>query len=289
MGIAEVKLVAFDMDGTLLNGASEMTEETRRACSQLRAEGCRLVISSGRTFMSAQMPIGGFEFDGYVCSNGAAIYEQDGRLVRSTVLPAEMVIAAVEQLRDRPVYYELHDTESNRWMIREDRERIEKLLGASDGTTHEIDLRHFTFYNLTRTAEKSELFERITSGQNQITKLFVWHREPAELDWVRQQLQPYQAVANITSSGIYNVEVVAHGVNKWQGLQYFLEKWQISADQVAAFGDADNDRDILTRVGHSVAMGNAPDELKKICRYVAGHHDEEGVARFIRDVLLRTP
>ncbi|UFJ40559.1 HAD family hydrolase [Brevibacillus humidisoli] len=288
MSTRDVRLVAFDMDGTLLNEASEMTQATREACQQLQAEGCRLVIASGRTYKSAQSPIDGFLFDGYVCSNGAAIYEQDGRLVTCTTLDPLMIVRAVVKIRERPIYYELHDIGSNRLMVKEDRDRVESLLDSADLTTREHLLRHFSFYKLTQAVEMDDLFDRITRGQSQITKLFIWHSQPTELAWVREQLQPFEGEATITSSGIYNVEVIPAGVSKWKGLQYFLEKWQISAEQAAAFGDADNDREILSQVGHSVAMGNAPDDLKAICRYVAGHHDEDGVAGFIRKNLLGT-
>ena len=289
MSIRDVKLVAFDMDGTLLNGASELTEATREACQQLRAKGCRLVISSGRTYKSAQSAIAGLAFDGYVCNNGAAIYEQDGRLASCTPLAPETIIRVVERISQRPFYYELHDVESNRWMVAEDREQIKPLLDSADLAMREHRLRYMSFYKWTQTVAKRELFQQIASGERRITKLFIWHSQPAQLAWAREQLAPFREAATITSSGRFNLEVIPLRVSKWRGLQYFLQKWRIPAEAAVAFGDADNDREMLAHVGHSVAMGNAPDELKAICRYVAGHHDADGVAAFIREHLLHTP
>lgn len=289
MKIRDVKLVAFDMDGTLLNGASELTEATREACRQLQAVGCRLVIASGRTYTSAQSAIAGLAFDGYVCNNGAAIYERDGRLVACTPLAPATLLSVVETIRQRAFYYELHDVESNRWMVREDREQIKPLLDSVDLSLREHRLRHASFYHWTQPVEKEELFAQIASGERRITKLFIWHCDPRELDWVREQLSLFAKDATVTSSGRFNIEVLPPRISKWQGLQYFLQQWQITAEQTAAFGDADNDREMLAHVGHSVAMENAPDELKAICRYVAGHHDADGVAAFIRKHLLPSP
>lgn len=288
LSFSNVRMAAFDMDGTLLNGESQMTEATKRACRLLQETGCKLVLSTGRTYHSALMPIDQFPFDGYVCSNGAAIFEKDGTLVQSTLLPVDMVLDFIARIRQQPIYYELHDTASNRWMVQEDRERIESLLDE-DVSLEGLSLRRFSFYKLAKVVRLEELLHMLKSGEAKVVKLFIWHREPQELQWVREQLQDWTNAVTITSSGIYNVEVMPKGVTKWVGLRYFCEKWNVSADEVMAFGDADNDLDILTNVGYSVAMGNAAPEIKAIARFTAKHHDQDGVAAFILEQILRKP
>lgn len=285
MDLSNVRLAAFDMDGTLLNRNSQMTEATKEACRLLQSSGCKLVLSTGRTYASALIPVDHFPFDGYVCSNGAAIHEMDGSLIKSSPLPVDIVIDAVHKIRQKPIYYELHDTESNRWMIRDDRERIETLLD-DDTSLEGLSLRRFSFYKLARLVELEELLDKIKSNEAKIVKLFIWHRDPEQLQWVSEQLAAWSEVATITSSGELNVEVIAKGVSKWQGLRYFCEKWNLTAEQVAAFGDADNDLDILTNVGVSVAMENATPGIKAISKYAAKHHDEDGVASFIMEQIL---
>ncbi|MFM1655019.1 Cof-type HAD-IIB family hydrolase [Brevibacillus sp. B_LB10_24] len=282
-----VKLAAFDMDGTLLTRDSRMTEVTKEACRRLQQEGCKLLLSTGRTLFSARMPIDNFPFDGYVCSNGAAIFERDGTLVQSSLLPGRMVVELVEQIRQRPIYYELHDTKSNRWLIREDREQIEEMQKTETGETGVL-LSQTTFYHLSKGIEKAELFDSILSGQMSVVKIFIWSGNPAMLEWVREVAAPWNEEADITSSGIKNVEIMKKGVNKWEGLQYFLRKWGIDAADVAAFGDADNDRDILSQVGHSVAMGNASQSIKELARYITKPNVEDGVAHFIQEHLLQS-
>jgi len=286
MDFSRVRLAAFDMDGTLLNGDSQMTEATKEACRLLQQAGWRLVLATGRTYASAMMPIDRFPFDGYVCSNGAIVLKADGTVVQSTPLPAEMMLEAIAKLRQQPLYYEVHDAASNRWMVKEDRERIEALL-EDDTSVEGLSMRRFSFYSLAKVVELEELLTRIRSRESQIVKLFVWHRDPAVLDWVREQLAPWEQQAEVTSSAETNVEVIAKGVSKWEGLQVFLREWNLEADQVMAFGDADNDVEILSKAGHPVAMANARPEIKALAKYVAGHHAEDGVARFIRERILQ--
>lgn len=279
------RLAAFDMDGTLLNEQSQMADATKEACLLLKEQGCKLVLSTGRTYGSALIPVDSFPFDGYVCSNGATVYEADGTMVRRTVLPKDMVIDAVHALRKEAIYYELHDTASNRLMVKEDRERLEALV-EEDSSVEGILMRRFAFYKLARVVPLAELLDQVGSGEREVVKLFIWHNNPERLDWVREQLEPFSDRSSITTSGKHNVEVIPHGVSKWEGLGYFCSKWGITPDQVMAFGDAENDREALTEVGYSVAMENASEAIKEISRYVAPHHNEDGVARFIRDNIL---
>ncbi|MGG1657920.1 HAD family hydrolase [Brevibacillus sp. NRS-1366] len=278
-------LAAFDMDGTLLNQDSQMTEVTKEACRQLRENGCKLVLSTGRTYGSAQIPIDSFPFDGYVCSNGATLYESDGTQVQRTFLPKDMVIDAIHALRQEPIYYELSDTASNRLMVKEDRERLEKLI-EEDTSVEGISMRRFAFYKLARVVPLAEMVDRVNSGESEIVKIFIWHSSPARLEWVRNQLEPWSTRATITSSGKHNVEIIPQGVSKWEGLLYFCGKWGIKPEHVMAFGDAENDREALSGAGYPVAMENASEEIKQLAKYTAPHHNEDGVARFIQERVI---
>ncbi|MDH4619095.1 HAD family hydrolase [Brevibacillus sp. AY1] len=275
------RLAAFDMDGTLLNKESQMTETTKKACLELQQQGCKLVLSTGRTFGSAQIPIDAFPFDGFVCSNGATVFESDGKMVHQTLLPNDLVADAILTLRQEVLYYELHDTASNRWMIQEDRERLEAML-EEDTSLEGISIRKFAFYKLARVIPLQEMLEMLSKAETKIVKLFIWHSNPELLEWVREKLVPWNSQVNITSSGRHNVEMLPQGVSKWEGLLYFCNKWRIRPEEVMVFGDAENDREALSAAGYAVAMENASPEIKELAKYIAPHHDDDGVAQFIR-------
>ncbi|WP_421617313.1 HAD family hydrolase [Brevibacillus sp. TJ4] len=279
------KLAAFDMDGTLLNKDSQMTQATKEACLALREQGCKLVLSTGRTYGSAQIPIDAFPFDGFVCSNGAAILEADGSLVRKTLLPQALIDEVIAMLRQEVMYYELHDTASNRWMIEEDRTRLAAML-ADSTDAEDIAFRNYAFYKLARTISLQEIQEKMQAGQIEILKVFMWHRDPERLQWLRQQWEPWADRLTLTSSGRHNLEMIGANVSKWEGLRYFREKWGIAPEQVMAFGDAENDREALSNAGYAVAMENAAPQIKQLAGYIAPHHDEDGVARFIMQQVI---
>jgi len=279
------RMAAFDMDGTLLNKESQMTQATKEACLELQQQGCKLVLSTGRNFGSAQIPIDAFPFDGFVCSNGATVLESDGTMVQQTVLPNHLVAEAIRALRQEVLYYEVHDTASNRWMIQEDRERLEELLDE-DTSLEGISIRKFAFYKLAKIIPLQEMFDMLDDPKTEMVKFFVWHNNLEILDWVREQLSPWGSQMNVTSSGRHNVELLPQGVSKWEGLQYFCRKWGIAPEDVMVFGDAENDREALSQAGYAVAMENASPEIKDLANYIAPHHDEDGVARFIREQII---
>ena len=280
------RLVAFDMDGTLLNKDSQMTRATREACLALREQGCKLVLSTGRSYDAALLPIDSFPFDGYVCSNGALVLEADGTLVQKTLLPTYMVERAIRLLRQKGLYYELHDSASNRWMVEEDRPVVEKML-AQDTDEKHILFRRYVFSQLARHIPLQELLGRMHAQQVEMVKIFIWHTKPELLEEVREKLaEAWCEVVEITSSGRHNVEVLPLHVSKWEGLRYFCEKWGIGAEQVMVFGDADNDREALSHAGYAVVMANASPEILELADFVAPHHHEEGVARFLRQYVI---
>lgn len=286
MTFTHIKAVAFDMDGTLLDGRSELSEENRTACEALRASGRKILISTGRTYKSAQLPLDGFAFDGYVCSNGATIYEADGAMVHYDTLEAEAVIAILQELQRQPLYYELHDINSNRWIVQEDRQRMEDMIGE-DELIEGINLRRFTFYNLTASGSREELFAQIRTGELEIVKIFIWHPRPEELVRVRQELEQWESKASITTSGRHNLELIPPAVSKWEGLQYFCRKWGLSAEEVMTFGDSDNDLEMLTHAGASVAMENSSANVLRVAKFRAGNHTENGVADFIKQYIVK--
>lgn len=280
------RLAAFDMDGTLLNKNSQMTQATREACLALKEQGCRLILSTGRSYDAALLPIDAFPFDGYVCSNGALVLEADGTLVRKTLLPSHMVEETVGMLRQKGLYFELHDSASNRWMIEEDQPGVEKML-AQEPQTELVLFRRNVFHKLVRFIPLQELFGRMRAKQVEMVKIFVWDLKPAVLEEVREDLAgAWGDVVEITSSNAYNVEVLPLHVSKWEGIRYFCEKWGIGAEQVMVFGDADNDREALSQAGYAVVMENAPPEILQLADFVAPHHHEDGVARFLRQYVI---
>ena len=255
------RLVASDVDGTLLDPLARLTERTGRAVAAVLAAGTPFVLVSGRPprWITPISELAGL--DGYaVCANGAVVYdigedrvltarELDPVLLTDiaheldTVLPGHRL--AVERLSD-PVFLTEHDY-ANPWGDDEHNPTSRaELLGRP---AIKLLVRH----------------PRLTSG------------EMATL--VDEVLRGLVDVTYSTNSGL--IELSARGVTKAFGLAEVCRRLDVPAGGVVAFGDMPNDVEMLRWAGHGVAMANAHPAALAAADEVTGPNSEDGVAQVL--------
>ena len=91
------------------------------------------------------------------------------------------------------------------------------------------------------------------------------------------------------SSGFGSMDLLQAGIHKAWGLAQLMEKWQVDASQVMAFGDSGNDIEMLEMAGHSYAVANAEEAVKAVAKHLAPSHQEGGVYQVIEEYLGLTP
>lgn len=254
-----IRLIATDLDGTLLSDAGDVSPRNRRALELARRAGIRIVVVTARSHFTAAPIVTGLDHvDRVICSNGATVYDPvAGAVVRQhSIQPAAVA--------------ELFESVSL------------GLPGATFGWE--------TAAALVWEAEFAELHprpgavvgERPTDGVN---KVLVAHHEVTGhdlLDRLRPHLNGGVAASN---SGAEFVEVTAVGVDKGFGLALVCEEWGIEAADVMAFGDQLNDIPMLVWAGAGVAMDNAHSEVLQAADRVARSNEEDGVAQLIEELL----
>jgi Cof subfamily protein (haloacid dehalogenase superfamily) len=266
-----LRLIATDLDGTLLDSASAVSPRTRRALDAARARGVHVVP------VTARQPIGlraiaaeaGFD-DWALCGNGAfGINLADGRLLFAEELPADTIRALAEALR-ASVPGLLFAS------VREGGETFVAQHGyaeVADFSDHKRDPLTMGGVPLDQVLAAPSL------------KLVIRHPElaPAVLfDTLRDLgLTGFEA----TLSGAPFVEVMAEGVSKATGLARLCEHLGVERADVVAFGDALNDVEMLRWAGHGVAMAGAEDVVRSAADEVAPSNDDDGVARVVERML----
>ena len=272
-----VRLVALDMDGTLLaNDHWSVPEENVQAIRRADAAGVRVAISTGR------------------------MLEDASDFCLRLNLPCMIIAANGARASDAPL-------PRGRVLIRhamapQDAQRAIDLLlesglllnGFEDGCVSTVDFHEKWHYHLVRrglireATGEAALCEAADRG---LMKLFAVSggfagetaddRVPRTLARLRKELPHLQ----ITSSGPGNVEIMPPQAGKGATLAAMAAHLNLTREQVMAVGDAQNDLSMLEYAYHSVAMGNATEEIKAVCRYQTATNDECGVARIIERVL----
>ena len=259
------RLVASDVDGTLLDPLDAVTERTAAAIDRVQAAGAAFVLASGRPprwipHVAAAAGVAGYA----VCANGAVLYD----------IAADRVLAAH---RMDPVL--LHDVSHAITAALPDIgiavERIGETATALDGgefLTEEHYRHPWTGENI-RTAPRAELF-----GQPAVKLLFRTHgMNSDELATVANDL--IGDAVNITySSSVGMIEVSAIGVTKGTGLAEVAERLGVPAAAVVAFGDMPNDVPMLRWAGLGVAMGNGHPDALAAADEVTLSNGKDGVA-----------
>jgi Cof subfamily protein (haloacid dehalogenase superfamily) len=266
------KLVASDVDGTLLDPLERITDRTARVIARVLAAGTPFVLVSGRPPRWIPRVAEAAGLTGYaVCANGASVYDiaADEVLTSHELPPVRLmdIVNAVESAlpgirvaaertaigRAQPEPFAIERGFRNPW-------------GNPDGETDEPDL-----------APRAEVLGRPA------TKLLLRHRgmtsqqmaEVVETVLADMDLE----VTYSSNSGL--IEISAAGVTKASGLEWVCDRLDVPAGKVVAFGDMPNDVPMLTWAGHGVAMANAHDALLAVADEVTAPNSEDGVAQVL--------
>jgi len=273
----DIKLIAFDLDGTLFTTDKTITPRTYEALHAASLKGIEIVPATGRFLRTIPEPIKRMDYIKYIISiNGAYVYD---RLNNRPVYRAEIDrVKAVEILKfldTLPVAYDCY-ADNDSFMNRQMMENI---------TDHVAD----PFYlKMLRDSRKTvdELKAHIAAGSVDIQKMMAYTLDGEVKAYMMKELASRFEGLTITSSIRENVEINDQGANKGIAIRKIAHDMGISMDQVMAFGDSYNDIPMLEAAGTGVCMANGAADAKAVSQLIAPSNDEEGVAYIIERELL---
>ncbi len=266
-----IKLLALDMDGTLMKSDHvTISEANQAAIRKAMARGVLFVPATGR--MKAFIPQGVLDIPGWryaLTSNGAAVYDlQTDTLLYSDYLDRAVAAEILERIAPLDVFFELY-------------------CGGESYIERER-LIHYARYNVPDEAidffrhkgnQINSAQEFLEDGRHNLEKIYLPHIRPEIYEELAQILSEYDVA--VTSSVDTNLEVNSKTANKGSGLAFLAGYLGFTADEVMAVGDNKNDLEMLKFAGCSVAMGNAEESVKRIAAYTTLSNDEDGVAAAI--------
>lgn len=265
------KLIAIDMDGTLLNDNKQITEENVRVIKQAIQEGIKVVISSARSFYRLYDYLEELDLiksNQYtICFNGAVIIENESeRILQSKNFRADEVKRLIEIAKEYETDISLYAM--NCLMT----ENIPEMLKRD---------KHFKNVNFKKIKYTTTDFDR-----DLIYKI-VFVNEPEKILEIKSKLpQKLSNEYEITSSIPQYIEFVKKGITKANALQSVAAECKIKASEIIAVGDADNDIEMIKYAGLGVAMENASNNLKEKADYITASNNQDGIAKIIKKYML---
>ncbi len=275
---AAVRLVALDLDGTLLNTQKEITPRTLRALQQAAEQGVLPVPITGRPAQG--LPAAVLELPGLryaVTSNGATIRDLvSGEVLLEKHLQAETCLQVLQTCQHFPVIREVFRNGIG-YLSQTD---FERLCARYQG------LAVLDYLKSTRRVLPGTVEDFLRQG-GLVEELFFLTDSPETKAALHQTLAglPHIGFADPFPN---DLEVIAGDIDKGEALRYLMARLEIPSEQTVAMGDGGSDVPLLKAAGLGIAMGNAPDFVKAAADVVTTSCDEDGVALALERYVLRS-
>ena len=267
------KLIAIDMDGTLLRDDKTITTLNKKTLRKAIELGIKVVLTSGRPIQGLKKYLDELELTGeddYVIGvNGALICKtSDYSVINSNAtLTGKDLKYIYNKVKDLETYVHAFTNE-------EDLVNIESRF--SDEEEKRIDLKVRVVDFLNEVQDEDEIL-KVVLEEDKVVLDKITPQIPREL------FEEYTVIRSLD----FMVEFMNKDCNKSIGLEKLAQYLKISKEEIIAIGDADNDIEMIEYAGLGVAMGNAKDEIKQLADFVTKSNEEDGVAYVIDKFIIK--
>lgn len=284
-----IKVIASDMDGTLLNNRHKLSERTIAAIKSAQQAGIRFMVSTGRSFEQAINVLKDTDIEcDYIVSSGAEVRNSRKEILQSGCMNMQDCRMVYEVLKEYELMYLFGAADAD-YCIGSTKDREQELIahiltfekGMTEEETRETELFKFMMGN----TKVVSSFEELENSGAKIIKIFATSEDLELLKELDEKLQKNPNLA-VASSFDNNLEITDIKAQKGIALKSYIESLGYTMDEVMVFGDSMNDYSMISmEFGATVAMENGAEKVKKAAKYITKSNEEDGVAYAIEKLL----
>lgn len=272
------KMLVTDLDGTLLDDEKNISDKNKEAIKKAQNIGVKVVISTGRIFLSGSEFAEILELDTpIIASNGAYISNKDSnKEIFKKTLNASQIQKIIELAYTNEVSFHLYTKNSI---------YTEKIVFSSlSYQKWNQNAKDKNKVNII-TVKKDEWEKIIEKEKHKILKILIadWNEE--KLLKVRRELLKLDV--EVVSSFKNNIEIMNKGISKANGIEILAKEYNINRDEIISIGDSENDIAMVKYAGLGVAMENGDCDIKKEADYITLSNNNDGVAHVINEFILK--
>ena len=271
----DIKVIAMDLDGTALNHQKQLTERTRAAIQNAAKSGIQIVVATGRTFSSLAPEVLAMpEITCAITSNGAVVNRiPDGAVLLHNYPNPETVSEIAGMIQEEKIDTEVC-TGGQAYIGQSYYDRV------LEGKTN----RDVQYVKTTR-HPVPDIYQFLLEHRVAIENINLNFKTLEEKQQWQQRFQKLPGVTP-TSSFLFNVELGGATTSKAHALQALLDEWQMTSQQVMAFGDSENDLGMIQMAGIGITITNRMEEVKQAADLLAESNEEDGVAKIIEQLIV---
>lgn len=288
------KLVAIDLDGTLLNSYGEVSSENKEKIQKAMKRGTEVVLASGRPIMSVKNLANEIGCNHYmICGNGAITYNiQEEEIVYHRFLEKTKVLQLIKICEENSIFYNVYTKDTiltknlNYNILFYHQENASK---PEEKKTHITIMQNIEEYIQNRAEED---YLKITICDNDkvvfgsIIRKLRTIKNVDVLDVAHMSRKMIKDGTENVSMEYYYTEITNTNVDKWQAIKSLAETLNIKQEEVMTIGDNMNDAEMVKEAGLGIMMGNSAPYIKEMADIVVADNDHDGVAEAIKTYIL---
>ena len=283
------KLVAIDLDGTMLNEYGLVTENTKNAIQTAIKKGMEIVIASGRPIgfiKTIAKEIGSKNY--FIAGNGALVYDiQNDKIIYKKFLTKQKVLEIIKICEENNITYNVYTEKIilanalkynvlyyQNENLKKDKNMQTKISIVENLYEYVKKIKEEEFLKMTICDEDQAAFQSIITKLKNIEGITV-------LDVGHMSRKTIKQGTEEMVIEYYYTELNAQNTDKWEAIQYLMQKLNIKKEEVIAIGDNMNDKKMIQEAGLGIAMQGSMPEVLQVADYITGTNRNDGVAKAI--------
>lgn len=287
------KLVAIDLDGTMLNQYGVVTQETKEAIQKAQESGMEVIIASGRPIDSIKTIAKEIKSEKYFISgNGAIIYDiANDKIIYENTLKKQKALDIIKICEENSIYYNIYT----------EKEILAKSLQCNVLYYHKENA-YKEEENKTHINIVENVYDYIAQRDEKIVKITICDNNQSIFNSIMRKLKEVDEIEVLDVSHMsrkmirqgteeipieyFYTEISAKNVDKWNAIESLKEKMNIQTEEIVAIGDNINDKKMLENAGLGIAMGQSHPMIKECANQTTASNIENGVASALISIIL---
>lgn len=289
------KLVAIDLDGTMLNNYGEVLEETKNTLREAIKKDKEVIIASGRSIDSIMTIANEIGIKNYIIAgNGAVIYDiKENKNIYEKYISKNKIMEIMKICDENNIFYNIYTNKT----IVTTKLKCNVLYYYKENLKKEESKRT----SLTIVENISDYIKHMTEDES-ILKIMICDEDQMVFNSIMKKLRTIENVEVLEVSHMsrkiikqgsedisieyYYTEVSMENVDKWYAIEYLINKLNIDKEEVITIGDNVNDEKMIVNAGMGVAMEQSTPKIRDIAKYVTKNNNEDGVGEAVKKFML---
>lgn len=288
------KLIAVDLDGTMLNSYGIVTENTKNVIKNVINKGTDVIIASGRPIDSIKAiakEIGSENY--FIAGNGALVYDiKNDEVVYEKYMPKEKVLEIIKICEENSITYNVYTDETilatslkynvlyyHKENLKKEEEKKTNISIVKDMYDYVKNMKNAKFLKITICDDMKSVFNSILKKINKVKDVEV-------LDVSHMSRKTITQGTEEIPIEYYYTEITYKDVDKWNAIEFLAEKINIKREEIIAIGDNINDKKMIEESGLGIAMKGSTPYVTEVAKYITDTNNDEGVAKAIEKFCL---